>query len=460
MKKDLHKLSYILLAAGMLTLYGCGSSASGQTVDDTAAAQTSEEIPETTDDIDVSTDDTAEDNTVENTDTATENDTDVIVSVPEAVFSVSYETVTDDVQADDGTVLLTTSVMIPTVSGETANGALDKINEDMKQFLTSTPTNTEVIAWAQELYETCQSDDDMTFSPFSDDADVWATRLDENVISFEITYYSYSGGAHGNYISVGRNYDAKTGELISYDELSAEPDAFREQSGEYLADLAETPSYSVLLFSEMTRDDVKAALLADDKWILTESGITYISDPYALAPFAGGTIYFTIPYADAESIGLSADYSYPGNYVQERSYTAAYDLEGNDITASAEPEYSFDLNGDGTAEDITFYGSVYNEGASSVSLIIDSVQLGDVIDEHIDLSSGYLSGGYVLFDLNPEDAYVEIGVLFCSTDETGLVYQTYFFRYTESDELVYLGMIDGYAGEPDADFDTFRQAAE
>jgi hypothetical protein len=462
MKKNLQKYPYILLAAGLLTLTGCGSSIDSPVAEDSQAqlAEEPSDAADSAEDKDAAAEDTAEDNTVENTDTATENDTDVILSVSKPAFSVSYETKTDETTADDGTVLLTTSVTIPTVSGETENAALDKINKDMKQFLESKPTDTEALTWAQENYEAAQADDGMAFIAYSDDTTVQATRLDENVISFEITYYSYYGGAHGNYISVGRNYNAKTGELIIYDELSADPDSFCEKSGEYLADLAETPSYSVMLFSNTSRADVKTALLADDKWIFTESGITYISDPYALAPYAGGTIYFTIPYADAESIGLSADYSYPGNYVQEQSYTSAYDMEGNDITDSAEPEYAFDLNGDGKEEEISFYGSIYGEDGSTMSLLIDGTQFGDVISEQVDLQNGYPDNAYVLYDLNPEDSYVELGVLYFSTTETDLVYQTYFFRYTEFGELTYLGMIDGYAGQPDADFDTFRQAAK
>lgn len=158
-------------------------------------------------------------------------------------------------------------------------------------------------------------------------------------------------------------------------------------------------------------------------------------------------------------MGIKEDYAYPGNYTQERYYTYAYDENGNAGEPSGDTEYSFDLNGEGVQDTIAFYGYQYSEEGSEISLYINGEQWGDVVAAQLDFTEGYHENTYVLYDLNPDDAFVEIGVLYTrltAADEDSEP-RTYFFRYTTDDELIYLGRIEEYASGPEAEFESFTK---
>ena len=99
------------------------------------------------------------------------------------------------------------------------------------------------------------------------------------------------------------------------------------------------------------------------------------------------------------------------------------------------------------------------EDRSHISLYINGTQMGSVIEEKLDLSAGYLNSYYVLYDLNPEDSYIEIGIPYTVIEDTAETYPeyTYFYRYTDQGELICLGQMDGNAAYPDADFGSFRK---
>ncbi len=390
------------------------------------------------------------------------NETTVVPVIVPTKVSVSYSEYSDEATADDGTVLATRTVRIPSVTIEGNEQAANKINASLQER--SDPSvSSEVTEWATEDYEFRKENGDTFNFPYTEDIYIDTTRMDDSVIAFELTASSFTGGAHGNYGSVGLNYSTQTGEQIAFDELADDPAAFRSAALDYLTDLAKTPAYAERLYTDETmRGDLETVLFAEEHWLFSDTGIVFISDPYALGPYAAGTIYFTIPYDDAVGMGLKEQYVSTGNYTQARYYTSSYDPESGELNADGTPDYAFDLNGDGTEDTIAFYGSVYDEtaGKSSVTIYINGTELGSAISEQIDLTKGFLDSQYLLYDLDPGDPYTEIGVPFFElSDENNVSYTayTYFFRYTKGGELIYMGMIDGNAAaDASADFGSFR----
>ena len=63
---------------------------------------------------------------------------------------------------------------------------------------------------AREDYAASLGEDGWDFLGYSTDISVKVTRMDDAVISFQITLYDFTGGAHGNYGSGGRNYSANS----------------------------------------------------------------------------------------------------------------------------------------------------------------------------------------------------------------------------------------------------------
>lgn len=486
------KFLLALFAGLSLTLSACGKEPNTETPatdsvaskdtsgkDSVAAEDTSGKDSVTAEETSDKENMTAEDSSTKSDETADSPGNDgspadgqeVSVFVAPTKVSVAYSEDSKEYTAEDGTILMTESTSLPTVTIEGAADIADKINADLAGRLNPSSGSSPDLKELEEYYETVKGDDEYSFMPYEERTDMKTTRKDDSVVSFEAVYYSYTGGAHANYVSIGLNYDVRTGEPISFDELSDDPEAFHAAALSYLTELSKTPVYAEKMYPPdiaASESDFEATLFSEDKWFFSNSGLVFISDPYALGPYAYGTIYFTIPYSDAYAMGLKDEYAYHGNYSLSRYYMASYDPETGEQTTDGTPEYYFDLNGDGTEEGIAFYGSVYvpaenpdqdGLGHSQLLLYIDGKEAFASMNGQLDLSGGFTDSRYLLYDLNPDDSYVEIGVPFTTPDESMTDYptDTYFFRYTENGELIYIGMIDGNAAsDADVDYGSLR----
>ena len=130
-----------------------------------------------------------------------------------------------------------------------------------------------------------------------------AVRADSNVVSFLETSQYYIGGAHGMYYYSGLNYDTRTGERINFADLSANADAFRQDTLAFIHDLAATAAYQGIMWGN-DADEQQEILYQDERWYLSTSGLVLFSNPYELGPFFAGEIEFTIPYSDLEGMDL------------------------------------------------------------------------------------------------------------------------------------------------------------
>ncbi|MDE5596296.1 MAG: DUF3298 and DUF4163 domain-containing protein, partial [Lachnospiraceae bacterium] len=282
------------------------------------------------------------------------------------------------------------------------------------------------------------------FLGYSSDLDFTVTRDDSNVISFVATYYAFSGGAHGNYTTIGVNYSPRTGELIDFAELSENADSFHTDTFAFIQELAASESYQERLFPETSAEELESALYAAEKWYFSTSGLVFISDPYALGPYASGAITFTIPYHDLEEMGLKEDYQYEGNLTVE--------LEDG-------ISYTMDINGDGSEDTIKLYTS-YDENADGTGDFFPHLIIND-----IDITQGYneeLSRllapwpTVALYDMNTEDDTIEIAIsipLTKTTEATGAAdaVSTYFFRYEKDGSVSFVDMTRGDATDPAMD---------
>lgn len=403
-----------------------------------------------------------EQNTKETEERTETNDTNVINdNSSEATdrIQVTIQKTHEEFKADDGTILLTNDTEMPVVTIQGAEDIAAKINKDIDEYYTTfSDDDTEVLEWARSDYESRQGTDEAAwFNGYTQDLTVSVTRMDDQVLTYKLTAGAYVGGAHGDYGSVAKNYDMTTGELIRFEDLAEDISRFHAAALDYMVNLAETPSYKERLFSP-TKADLDSALFQTGSWVFTGSGIRFFSDPYVLGPYASGEIGFTLPYEKAYEIGLKDAYRYTGNFMEERYYTSQYDTDTmENIPMNGEPEYYFDLNGDGTEEGIAFYGFVYdaeNEGGK-ISLFIDGNDWGNVIRAQINTDAGYLEQTYLLYDEDPSDDLTEIAVLSTEFYDdgsdsgiTGRHYYTYLFQYTPEKELKFTKRLDGYITNP------------
>lgn len=453
-------LTAVLLAAGVSA---CGK-------DNTSDTDTGLEISPTED---AGTDAGKPQNTSQSEDTdddteSTKPDTDVTSDLSdtkephasENPVTVTFEKTIDEVKGDDGTVIFTNSVQMPVVQIDGAEDIAEKINADLREYYAAfSIDNIETADIAKEDYASSLGEDGWDFIGYSTDVSVNVTRSDENVVSFQITVYDFTGGAHGNYGSGGRNYSAKTGELLSINEIAGDYNAFHATVLDYMINLAETPAYEDKLFGPPSKNDLDSVLFDGNNWVFTKSGISFLVAPYVLGPYASGEISFRLPYEKAYDLGLKEDYHYNGNFVDERYYIYKYDPETFEPVVDGDPDFYFDLNGDGAEEGLALYGQVVDPatGESGYAFYIDGKDFGEVIAGQIGdaAKNGYMDNSYALYDSDPADGLTEIAVLFTqfaeSSSESGstdsLPY-TYLFRYTPEKELQFLEKRDGFVTLP------------
>ena len=444
------KRYYILPAAALLTvsLGACAAADIPPSEQETqATSQTGTEQ---------NTKDTAEKADENDTSVTGENESDASSNADR--IQVTIQKNRQEYKADDGTLLLIDDIEMPVVTIQGGEEIAAKINQDIEEYYAPFSDDDETLELAKSDYEERKgTDEEAWFHEYTEDVTVSVTRMDDQVLTYKLTAGAYMGGAHGDYGSVAKNYDMATGELIRFEDLSEDISRFHSAALDYMVNLAETPSYKERLF-EPTKADLDSALFQTGSWVFTGSGIRFFSDPYVLGPYSSGEIGFTLPYEKAYEIGLKDAYRYTGNFMEERYYTSQYDTDTmENIVIDGEPEYYFDLNGDGAEEGIAFYGIVYEEGNEDgkISLYIDGTDWGDVVRAQVDPSNGYIDETYLLYDEDPSNDLTEIAVLFTEFYDdgsdsgiTGRHYYTYLFQYTPEKELKFTKRLDGYITNP------------
>lgn len=436
-----------LLTCAVLVCTACSGSASGTGAADNTARDESGQTKENTsaENTEPSNENAEQDNAA--ADGTSENDTPV--NSTESNIDIQMQEEEDNKSTEDGTVYFYKSMVYPVVTMEVNAEAADKINADIRSRIDSFHASKEMEDMAEEMLQYSEEEgSDYPMLGYSEGLTYKTVRADSNVISFTITYDSFSGGAHGNYTMQGVNYNAKTGDLISFADLSDDPAAFREDTLSYNQKLAETEFYSERMFSsdDITNGTLESVLYADDAWYLSTSGLVFISDPYALGPYAAGIIEFVIPYSDLADMGFKESYTYSDRFVMK--------LQDHET-------YAVDLNGDGTDDSITFYVEDI-ENADGTYDYVSRLFINDidfVKDSEPEIQEQLAShistwAEASLYDLIPDDNYIELMFVGGETEGEDYVYYSYFYRYTEDGSLAYLGRVDGAATDPTVDVST------
>lgn len=130
----------------------------------------------------------------------------------------------------------------------------------------------------------------------------WYTveRNDGAVLSFSTMWDAYEGGAHGQYMKYGVNFDAGTGKLLTIADITQDQAAFQEICvQEMLRQCEDLKAQGILFEEDMITPGLREVLegkMKGEEWYFTENGIRFISNVYEIAPYAAGNIDFDIPY--------------------------------------------------------------------------------------------------------------------------------------------------------------------
>ncbi len=373
-------------------------------------------------------------------------------TVRDAPVRIDFYTREQSTKNGDDAVLCTRKCIYPVVTIAGNENAADRINADIQKRIDSFDTGTSVLDDANQAYQSMRDsrEAEFHFYPYFDELIFTAVRADSNVVSFLETSQYYIGGAHGMYYYSGLNYDTRTGERINFADLSANADAFRQDTLAFIHDLAATAAYQGIMWGN-DADEQQEILYQDERWYLSTSGLVLFSNPYELGPFFAGEIEFTIPYSDLEGMDLKERYNYTG---------------AKTIRLQTEEICCLDLNGDGREEEIQFYIDQMGNSDTDVHFIIDGT---DYAVEHEELSRQFSDDHYIfswaqcyLYDMDPTDVEIEIAFqMNYNTWEDDIVTpHTFLYRYERTGELTYLGSIVGTVTDPTVKLCTISQNTE
>lgn len=117
-----------------------------------------------------------------------------------------------------------------------------------------------------------------------------------NILSYTVTKYTYTGGAHGMTSETTLNFDTDNGSLIGETELFL--DGYEERLSSllslHLPEALQEPGDTAMLFSMDIRPN--------GNFRVSETGLTYIYNQYEIGPYVLGAVEVTIPWSELEGL--------------------------------------------------------------------------------------------------------------------------------------------------------------
>lgn len=227
-------------------------------------------------------------------------------------IEISVKTIEDNRELKDENGILMVSVtenypVITNRNNEEASNIINEYYQSQREVLKV--MEEEYFAYALEDYSMADEETREYWNGYGLGKTYEITRTDGKVISIVESGYEYAGGAHPNSYKVAQNFDPKTGERLSLEDISIDGDNNNEEYDdedyndakdfmkEYLISYIEGSEYIDYVYPEF-RDNI-GDIIGDDTWYFSEEGIVIIANAYIIAPYAGGIMEFTIPYQDA-----------------------------------------------------------------------------------------------------------------------------------------------------------------
>lgn len=118
----------------------------------------------------------------------------------------------------------------------------------------------------------------------------------KGILSYTVTGYTFTGGAHGMTVETALNFDMKTGNLLTESDFFKEgyKDRLPGLLSSHLAESLENPSDTSMLFTQ--------EIGPNGNFAIGEKGVTYIYNQYEIGPYVMGIIRVTVPWEELEGL--------------------------------------------------------------------------------------------------------------------------------------------------------------
>lgn len=191
-----------------------------------------------------------------------------------------------DESEDSSTVI---EITYPKLFGLTDQTIENKINSFLEEeFLKPVEWFGEFVAML-DSFPTIEYEHGMYFS-FETGFDI--KLLSRSVISLVLNHYEFTGGAHGNFYSMGYTFDLTTGSLLSLDRV------IKENSLDEITGICEKKimeMFDAHSFSEAGLFEDYIELTFEQDFFLYNDALVLQFDPYEIAPYSMGNIEVMIP---------------------------------------------------------------------------------------------------------------------------------------------------------------------
>ena len=210
-----------------------------------------------------------------------------------AMAAVSVPAVTEEIVADDGTVLFQYTYQNMSLVLQEPEVA-DKVIIDFLARIDQTRTDAESVANAAKMNYSGQSEwipylYHITYSPM---------RMDYGVLSLFGANAIYRGSFHPERTCLSASYDLITGDVLtlaSIMDASATTSDFCDLVLDGLSEIAAEnflyPGYEDVVKQRFSVDESQ-----DQDWYFSQTGLCFYFEPYEIAPYSSGVITVEIPY--------------------------------------------------------------------------------------------------------------------------------------------------------------------
>jgi hypothetical protein len=129
-------------------------------------------------------------------------------------------------------------------------------------------------------------------------------RNDDDYLSIYLTYYEYTGGAHGSHYDLVYNFDMATGERIELKDLfKADADYVALLNKEIQAQIEAIAKSNEEIRGEAFNPYTGFQSISDNQqFYITDDSIVVIFGLYEIAPYAAGIPSFEIPFEKLEGV--------------------------------------------------------------------------------------------------------------------------------------------------------------
>ena len=257
--------------------------------------------------------------------------------------------VSEDIKADDGTVVVSIQYMPLSISypgntevEKTIQKDLDKVVADFLKVAKNYAE--EAKTYYKEYLQSGGKAED--FSPYVCSLNGKAVRQDTGVISALFYSYAYTGGAHGGMATFARTYDAKTGKVLTMKDLGEGVGSLAIDNVVKFVDAIQDHG-DAFFFDKVKADDESVqSMLADGNFYLSQDGLVLIDGEYLLQPYAAGIAEFTTSYDDLKG-KLKEAYALTGGSTNCVGSGSVYTFDKDGKLVSTKTDYDPAISDDG-----------------------------------------------------------------------------------------------------------------